>query len=398
MQSFPPSTSTSATPSTCCATRCAVRRRGDRAARRRDRPQQPVPGGPVAQARRPGPARHHRRGGLRRHRHGLPRARRRDGGDQSRARRRSACPTARTRTSASTRSAATAPRRRSASYLPKLVSRRARRRAGDERAGRRLRRRVDAPARRPQGRPLRAQRQQDVDHQRPRRRHAGRLRQDRSATPGRAASPPSSSRRACRASRPRRSSTSSACAARTPASWCSRTARCRRRTCSAQEGRGVNVLMSGLDYERAVLAGGPLGIMAACLDVVLPYVHERKQFGQPIGEFQLMQGKLADMYTTLNACRAYVYAVGAGLRPRRDRRARTPPARSSTPPRRRPGWRARRSSAWAATATSTTTRPAGCGATPSSTRSAPARREIRRMLIGRELFNETDSARRAKEP
>ena len=76
------------------------------------------------------------------------------------------------------------------------------------------------------------------------------------------------------------------------------------------EGRGVNVLMSGLDYERAVLAGGPLGIMAACMDVVLPYVHERQQFGQPIGEFQLMQGKIADMYTTQSACRAYVYAVG----------------------------------------------------------------------------------------
>jgi isovaleryl-CoA dehydrogenase len=77
------------------------------------------------------------------------------------------------------------------------------------------------------------------------------------------------------------------------------------------EGRGVNVLMSGLDYERAVLAAGPLGIMAACLDTVLPYVHERRQFDQPIGEFQLMQGKLADMYTTLSACRAYVYAVAA---------------------------------------------------------------------------------------
>ncbi|WP_142848575.1 isovaleryl-CoA dehydrogenase [Telmatospirillum sp. J64-1] len=76
-----------------------------------------------------------------------------------------------------------------------------------------------------------------------------------------------------------------------------------------REGQGVNVLMSGLDFERAVLAGGPLGIMQACLDVVLPYVHERRQFGQPIGEFQLMQGKLADMYTTLSACRAYVYAV-----------------------------------------------------------------------------------------
>lgn len=74
-------------------------------------------------------------------------------------------------------------------------------------------------------------------------------------------------------------------------------------------GRGANVLMSGLDYERAVLAAGPLGIMQACLDTVIPYVHERRQFGQPIGEFQLMQGKLADMYTTMNAARAYVYAV-----------------------------------------------------------------------------------------
>jgi isovaleryl-CoA dehydrogenase len=72
---------------------------------------------------------------------------------------------------------------------------------------------------------------------------------------------------------------------------------------------GVRVLMSGLDYERAVLAAGPLGIMQACLEAVLPYVHERKQFGQAIGEFQLMQGKLADMYTTMNACKAYVYAV-----------------------------------------------------------------------------------------
>ena len=76
------------------------------------------------------------------------------------------------------------------------------------------------------------------------------------------------------------------------------------------EGGGVKVLMSGLDYERAVLSGGPLGIMAACMDAVLPYMHERKQFGQSIGEFQLMQGKLADMYTTWSASRAYVYAVG----------------------------------------------------------------------------------------
>jgi isovaleryl-CoA dehydrogenase len=79
------------------------------------------------------------------------------------------------------------------------------------------------------------------------------------------------------------------------------------------EGDGVRILMSGLDYERAVLAGGSIGIMAACLDVVLPYVHERRQFEQPIGEFQLMQGKLADMYTTLSAARAYVYAVARAL-------------------------------------------------------------------------------------
>jgi isovaleryl-CoA dehydrogenase len=87
-------------------------------------------------------------------------------------------------------------------------------------------------------------------------------------------------------------------------------------------GRGVNVLMSGLDYERAVLAAGPIGIMQACLDVVIPYVHERKQFNQPIGEFQLIQGKLADMYTVTNAARAYVYTVAracdAGRTTRKD--------------------------------------------------------------------------------
>ena len=77
----------------------------------------------------------------------------------------------------------------------------------------------------------------------------------------------------------------------------------------AEEGKGAAILMSGLDYERVVLSGGSIGIMAACLDVVMPYVHDRRQFGQPIGEFQLMQGKIADMYTTMNATRAYVYAV-----------------------------------------------------------------------------------------
>jgi len=90
-------------------------------------------------------------------------------------------------------------------------------------------------------------------------------------------------------------------------------------------GDGVTVLMSGLDYERAVLAAGPLGIMQACLDVVLPYVHQRRQFGAAIGEFQLMQGKLADMYTTLSACRAYVYTLGRNcddpaIEPRRLRK------------------------------------------------------------------------------
>jgi len=75
------------------------------------------------------------------------------------------------------------------------------------------------------------------------------------------------------------------------------------------EGKGVGVLMSGLDYERTILASGPVGIMQACLDLVLPYLHERKQFGQPIGEFQLMQGKMADMYTALNASRSYLYTV-----------------------------------------------------------------------------------------
>jgi isovaleryl-CoA dehydrogenase len=77
----------------------------------------------------------------------------------------------------------------------------------------------------------------------------------------------------------------------------------------ASEGKGAAILMSGLDYERLVLAGGPLGIMRSCMDVVMPYVHDRKQFGQAIGEFQLMQGKIADMYTAMNSSRAYVYAV-----------------------------------------------------------------------------------------
>ena len=89
-----------------------------------------------------------------------------------------------------------------------------------------------------------------------------------------------------------------------------------------EAGGGARVLMSGLDYERAVLAAGPLGIMQACLDLALPYVHERVQFGRPIGEFQLIQAKLADMYTTLSACRAYLYQVGRALDAVQDHSAR----------------------------------------------------------------------------
>jgi isovaleryl-CoA dehydrogenase len=154
---------------------------------------------------------------------------------------------------------------------------------------------------------------------------------------------------------------------------------------------GVTVLMSGLDYERAVLAGGPLGIMGACMDVVLPYVHERKQFGRSIGEFQLMQGKVADMYVTWQACRALVYAVGRACD--RADHART----------------LRKDAAGAILyAAESATWMAGqaiqaLGGTGYVNESAPGRLwrdaklyeigagtcEIRRMLIGRELFRET---------
>ena len=155
-----------------------------------------------------------------------------------------------------------------------------------------------------------------------------------------------------------------------------------------EEGKGVNVLMSGLDYERVVLAAGPLGIMAAAMDVVMPYVHEREQFGQPIGTFQLMQGKIADMYTTMNACRAYVYAVAAAC----DR-----------------GQTTRQDSAGcilyaAEKATQIALEAIQCLGGNGYINDYPTGRllrdaklyeigagtsEIRRMLIGRELFNET---------
>ncbi len=159
-------------------------------------------------------------------------------------------------------------------------------------------------------------------------------------------------------------------------------------------GKGVNVLMSGLDSERTVLSGGPLGIMQACMDVVIPYIHDRKQFGQPIGEFQLMQGKIADMYSTMMACKSYVYAVGQACD-----RAKTPEA-----------VRALRKDAAGAILYSAEKATWMAGETIQALggngyiNEFPAGRlwrdaklyeigagtsEIRRMLIGRELFGET---------
>jgi isovaleryl-CoA dehydrogenase len=134
---------------------------------------------------------------------------------------------------------------------------------------------------------------------------------------------------------------------------------------------GVRVLMSGLDYERVVLSGGPLGIMQACLDVVIPYIHERRQFGRAIGEFQLMQGKLADMYTRSMPAVPMSTALpdpATAAKPR----ARMRRAPSCILPRLRRRWRCRRSRPSAATATSTSTRPAASCATRSCMRSAPA--------------------------
>ena len=155
-----------------------------------------------------------------------------------------------------------------------------------------------------------------------------------------------------------------------------------------EEGKGVTVLMSGLDFERVVLAAGPVGIMAAAMDIVVPYIHEREQFGQPIGSFQLMQGKIADMYTTMNACRSYVYAVAAAC----DR-----------------GETTRKDSAGcilyaAEKATQIALEAIQCLGGNGYINDYPTGRllrdaklyeigagtsEIRRMLIGRELFNET---------
>ena len=135
--------------------------------------------------------------------------------------------------------------------------------------------------------------------------------------------------------------------------------------------RGVKVLMSGLDYERIVISGGPLlGIVAACLDFVVPYVRQRKQFGQPIGEFQLVQGKLADMYVSFSASRAYVYEVAPACE--RGETTRKDSAGAISSPRRKPTWMAgRQSKCSTAAAISTSMRQGGSSAMPSSMRSAP---------------------------
>lgn len=136
-------------------------------------------------------------------------------------------------------------------------------------------------------------------------------------------------------------------------------------------GEGVKVLMSGLDYERAVLAAGPLGIMRACLDVVIPYIHERRQFGKAIGEFQLMQGKIADMYSTMNACRAYVYAVARACSGRHS--IRKDAAGAILYAAEKATWMALEAiQILGATGTSTNIPPGGCCAMPSCTRSGPA--------------------------
>ena len=152
--------------------------------------------------------------------------------------------------------------------------------------------------------------------------------------------------------------------------------------------KGVAVLMSGLDYERAVLAGGPLGIMAACLDVVMPYVHERKQFGQPIGEFQLMQGKIADMYTTFSACRAYVYAVGQALD--RGETTRKDAAGAILYAAERATWMAGEAiQAMGGMGYINETPPGRLWRDAKLYEIGAGTSEIRRWLIGRELFSET---------
>ena len=156
----------------------------------------------------------------------------------------------------------------------------------------------------------------------------------------------------------------------------------------AEVGRGVNVLMSGLDYERAVLAAGPLGIMQACMDAVLPYVHERKQFGQAIGEFQIMQAKLADMYTTMNAAKAYVYAVARACD--RGRTTRKDAAGAILFAAEKATWMALEAIQCLGGNGYINDYPTGRLLRDAKLYEIGAgTSEIRRMLIGRELFNET---------
>ncbi len=155
-----------------------------------------------------------------------------------------------------------------------------------------------------------------------------------------------------------------------------------------EEGKGVNVLMSGLDYERVVLAAGPLGIMQACLDLVVPYLHERKQFDQPIGEFQLMQGKLADMYVGLNAAKAYVYAVAQACD--RGRTARKDAAGAILYAAERATWMASQAIQALGGVGYTNDVPAGRLLRDAKLYEIGAgTSEIRRWLIGREIFEET---------
>ncbi len=153
-------------------------------------------------------------------------------------------------------------------------------------------------------------------------------------------------------------------------------------------GRGAAVLMSGLDFERAVLAAGPTGIMLACMDAVVPYIHERKQFGQAIGEFELMQGKIADMYTTMNATRAYVYAVGKACD--RGETTRKDAAGAILYAAEKATWMALEAIQALGGNGYTNDYPVGRLLRDAKLYEIGAgTSEIRRMLIGRELFNET---------
>ena len=157
----------------------------------------------------------------------------------------------------------------------------------------------------------------------------------------------------------------------------------------ATEGKGAAILMSGLDYERVVLAGGPLGIMRACMDLVMPYVHDRKQFGQAIGEFQLIQGKIADMYTAMNSCRAYVYAVAQACD--RGQTTRFDAAGCILVAAEKATWMASEAIQALGGNGYINEFPAGRLLRDAKLYEIGAgTSEIRRMLIGRELFNATD--------